>query len=141
VQENIALPMLLAGAPAASTLAEAARLATRVGLQTRLTHRPSQLSGGELQRAAIARAVIHRPALLVADEPTGNLDSANGATVLDLLVELQRETGVALLLATHAEDVARIADRIVRLRDGLIEREDRPVGRTAGPARTLPFTR
>ena len=71
-----------------------------------------------MQRAAIARAIIHRPALLVADEPTGNLDSANGATILDLLVELQRETGVALLLATHAEDVAAVADRIVRMRDG-----------------------
>jgi ABC-type lipoprotein export system ATPase subunit len=148
VQENIALPLLLAGRPAGPTLAEAARLAGRVGLEARLSHRPSQLSGGEMQRAAIARAVIHRPALLVADEPTGNLDSANGATILDLLVELQRETGVALLLATHAEDVAAVADRIVRMRDGRIERDERqqrrPVTRAGDQPRgdvVVPFTR
>ncbi len=124
VQENVALPLLLAGAPAASALQEAARLAGRVGLDHRLAHRPAQLSGGELQRAAIARAVIHRPVLLVADEPTGNLDSTNGASVLALLVELQRETGVAMLLATHAPEVAAVAGRILRMRDGRIEREE-----------------
>lgn len=127
VRENIALPLLLARgrAGAAAALAEAERLADRVGLGHRLDHRPAQLSGGEMQRAAIARAVIHRPALLVADEPTGNLDSANGARILELLIDLHRETGVTMLLATHAEEVARAADRIVRMKDGRIEHDER----------------
>jgi putative ABC transport system ATP-binding protein len=127
VRENIALPRLLGGASPAQTLAEATEMATRVGLAHRLDHRPAQLSGGEMQRAAIARALVHRPRLLIADEPTGNLDSANGARVLDLLVELHRETGVSILLATHAEEVAALAHRVVRMKDGRIEREDRRV--------------
>jgi ABC-type lipoprotein export system ATPase subunit len=126
VRENIALPQLLGGANPARTLATAAQFAARVGLGHRLDHRPAQLSGGEMQRAAIARALVHRPALLIADEPTGNLDSANGARILDLLVELHRETGVSILLATHAQEVAALADRIVRMKDGRIEREERP---------------
>jgi putative ABC transport system ATP-binding protein len=130
VRENIALPRLLAGVGAAAALGEAARLADRVGLSHRLDHRPAQLSGGEMQRAAIARAIVHKPALLVADEPTGNLDSANGARILDLLVELHGETGVTILLATHAEDVAAAARRIIRMKDGLIARDER----TDGPA-------
>ena len=80
-----------------------------------------------MQRAAIARALVHRPILLVADEPTGNLDSANGARTLELLAELHRETQVSILLATHADEVAARADRIVRMKDGLIEREERVV--------------
>jgi ABC-type lipoprotein export system ATPase subunit len=120
MQENIALPRLLGGGDAATALQEAARLAARVGLGHRLHHRPSQLSAGELQRAAIARAIINRPALVIADEPTGNLDSVNGANVLDLLVELNVETNVAILLATHAPDVASAAHRIVRMKDGQI---------------------
>jgi ABC-type lipoprotein export system ATPase subunit len=127
VRENIALPQLLGGANPAKTLAEATAMATRVGLAHRVDHRPAQLSGGEMQRAAIARALVHRPTLLIADEPTGNLDSANGAHVLDLLVELHRETGVSILLATHAEEVAALADRVVRMKDGRIEREERRV--------------
>jgi putative ABC transport system ATP-binding protein len=117
VQENIALPRLLGG-DRRSAMADAARLAERVGLSHRLGHRPSQLSGGEMQRAAIARAIVHVPALLVADEPTGNLDSVNGANVLDLLVELNRETGVAILLATHAPEVAAVAHRTIHMKDG-----------------------
>jgi putative ABC transport system ATP-binding protein len=127
VRENIALPRLLGGANSAQTLAEATTMATRVGLGHRLDHRPAQLSGGEMQRAAIARALVHRPTLLIADEPTGNLDSANGARVLELLVELHRETGVSILLATHAEEVAALAHRVVRMKDGVIEREERRV--------------
>jgi putative ABC transport system ATP-binding protein len=127
VRENIALPRLLGGANPTQTLAEATTMATRVGLAHRVDHRPSQLSGGEMQRAAIARALVHRPTLLIADEPTGNLDSANGAHILDLLVELHRETGVSILLATHAEEVAALAHRVVRMKDGRIEREERRV--------------
>jgi putative ABC transport system ATP-binding protein len=123
VQENIALPRLLGG-DRRNALREAAHLAERVGLAHRLTHRPSQLSGGEMQRAAIARAIVHRPALLIADEPTGNLDSANGANILDLLTALNRETGVTILLATHARDVADAAQRIVHMKDGRIVSEE-----------------
>jgi putative ABC transport system ATP-binding protein len=121
VGENIALPLLLAGAPLAEARSRAAEMAARVGLGGRLGHLPAQVSGGEAQRAALARAVIHRPALLIADEPTGSLDSANGAAVLKLLRELNRETGVAILLATHDAAVAAGADRLLRMRDGRLE--------------------
>jgi putative ABC transport system ATP-binding protein len=119
VQENIALPRLLGGERRAA-LDDAARLAERVGIGHRLTHRPPQLSGGELQRAAIARAIVHRPALLIADEPTGNLDSVNGAAILALLLELNRETGVSILLATHAREVADAAHFVLHMKDGRI---------------------
>ena len=119
VQENIALPRLLGG-DRRDAMRDAARLAERVGIGHRLAHRPAQLSGGEMQRAAIARAIVHRPALLIADEPTGNLDSVNGATILALLLELNRETGVSILLATHASDVADAAHRVVQMKDGRI---------------------
>lgn len=122
--ENIALPCLLAGLPTAEAETRARRLADRVGIGHRLTHYPQQVSGGEMQRTAIARALVHAPALLIADEPTGNLDSENGATVLALLTELNRETGVTVLLATHAADVAAAADRVLSLRDGIIIRDD-----------------
>jgi len=118
--ENVALPLLLSGAPPAAALEQARQLAGQVGVAHRLDHYPGQLSGGELQRAAIARALVHGPALVVADEPTGNLDSENGAAVLALLRELSRERGVGLLLATHAADVAAQADRVIRLKDGRV---------------------
>ncbi|MGE3276787.1 MAG: ABC transporter ATP-binding protein [Vicinamibacterales bacterium] len=116
--DNIALPVLLAGGTARDAEARARELAARVGIGHRLDHYPQQVSGGEMQRAAIARALVHRPALLVADEPTGNLDSDNGATVMGLLAELNRETGVTILLATHAADVAAAAGRTLHMRDG-----------------------
>jgi len=121
--ENIALPLLLAGGSERRSLDEARTLAERVGLGGRLAHYPSELSGGEQQRGAIARALAHRPALVIADEPTGNLDSETGGRVLDLLRSLNRELDVTLLLATHAADVAAAADRVIALRDGRIERE------------------
>ena len=119
--DNIALPCLLAGAAVSEAEARAKALADRVGIGDRLAHYPQQVSGGEAQRAAIARALVHQPALVVADEPTGNLDSANGATVLALLAELNRDLGITILLATHSEDVARTAHRIVHLRDGRLD--------------------
>lgn len=122
VTENIALPLQLAGADAREAEARAAQLAERVGLGHRLRHYPQQLSGGEMQRAAIARAILHQPALLIADEPTGNLDSENGARALALLDELNRELGVTILLATHSAEIAAAARRIVHMRDGLIEK-------------------
>jgi len=116
--ENIALPCLLGGTPAAEADRRAARLAERVGIGHRLGHYPQEVSGGEMQRAAIARALVHEPALLVADEPTGNLDSENGARVLALLTELNREMGITILLATHAQEVAAAARRVLRMKDG-----------------------
>jgi len=122
VLENIALPLQLARKKSAEATAK--ELAARVGLGHRLQHYPPQLSGGEMQRAAMARAVIHAPALLIADEPTGNLDSENGARVLQLLSELNRELKLTILLATHSMDTAAAAQKIIHLRDGLIEREE-----------------
>jgi putative ABC transport system ATP-binding protein len=124
--ENVALPLLLDGRPAALALSRAAALASRVGLGHRLTHYPHQLSGGELQRGAIARALVHDPGLVVADEPTGSLDSANGADVLSLLGDLNRELGVTLLLATHAPEISAAATRVLHMRDGRIIRVERP---------------
>jgi putative ABC transport system ATP-binding protein len=116
--DNIALPCLLAGLAADEAASRARVLADRVGIAHRLGHYPPQVSGGEAQRAAIARALVHRPALVVADEPTGNLDSDNGAVVMALLAELNRELGATVLLATHAADVAAIAHRTLHMRDG-----------------------
>ena len=107
--DNIALPCLLGGMAVAEAEGRAARLAARVGIGHRLKHYPQEVSGGEMQRAALARALVHEPALLVADEPTGNLDSENGAKVLALLAELNREMGITILLATHAAEVASAA--------------------------------
>lgn len=120
IADNIALPCLLAGAGAAEADRRARALAERVGITHRLDHYPQQVSGGEMQRAAIARALVHQPKLLVADEPTGNLDSDNGARVLALLADLNRELGITILLATHAADVASAARRVIRMRDGRI---------------------
>jgi putative ABC transport system ATP-binding protein len=118
VSDNIALPCLLAGMAADEAEQRARTLADRVGIAHRLDHYPQQISGGEMQRAAIARALVHRPALLVADEPTGNLDSENGANVLALIAGLNKELGVTVLLATHAADVAAAASRVLKMRDG-----------------------
>jgi ABC-type lipoprotein export system ATPase subunit len=119
VEENVALPIALAGRKEPERVSG---LIQRVGLDHRRSHYPSELSGGEQQRTAIARALIHRPRIVVADEPTGNLDSHVGGTVLDLLRELQREEGASLLLATHDDQVAGAMDRIVHLHDGRIIR-------------------
>jgi len=121
-RENVMLPMELLGRPDAST--RAAELLASVGLSERGHHYPSQLSGGEQQRVALARAFAPRPPLLLADEPTGNLDGATGRVVLDLLVALRAEEGSTLVLVTHDAAVAALADRRIHLRDGRIERED-----------------
>ncbi|AMY10097.1 ABC transporter ATP-binding protein YxdL [Luteitalea pratensis] len=116
--ENVALPLLLAGASPAEATRRARSLGDRVGLASRLDAYPAQVSGGEMQRAAIARAIVHSPALLIADEPTGNLDSGNGARVLELLVELNASLRLTILLATHASDIAAAAHRTLHMRDG-----------------------
>ena len=119
--ENIALPCLLSGMRTADAESRAKQTADRVGIGHRWSHYPQQVSGGEMQRAAIARALVHQPALLVADEPTGNLDSENGERVLQLLGDINREFRVTILLATHASDVAAAAHRVQRMRDGRFE--------------------
>jgi len=118
VEENIALPLALDGGRDSARVLDLIR---RVGLEHRKDHFPGQLSGGEQQRTAVARALVHRPAVVLADEPTGALDSASGAAVLRLMDELRREEGSALLLATHDETIATAADRVIRMRDGAIE--------------------
>lgn len=118
-EENVAAPLELAHRPGAGT--EARAWLDRVGLGARRTHYPHQLSGGEQQRVALARALAVRPELLFADEPTGNLDGANGALVADLLFDLVRETGAALVLVTHDVRLADRADRTVRMRDGRVD--------------------
>ncbi len=118
--ENVALPMEIAGVPDAFARAEAELEA--VGLGARLLHYPAQMSGGEQQRVALARAAAPRPAILLADEPTGNLDSANGAAIMDLIFGLRDRHGSTLVLVTHAPELAARCDRIVRLVDGRIDR-------------------
>ncbi len=118
--ENVALPLMLGGVGLAERQKRAEDLLQRVGLGHRLHHRPTEMSGGEQQRAAIARALINNPGLVLADEPTGNLDSSTGAEVMRLLRELNAERGVTLITVTHDPEVATYADRIVNLRDGEI---------------------
>jgi putative ABC transport system ATP-binding protein len=122
--ENVAVPLELAGD--AAPLARAQALLAEVGLAARGHHYPAQLSGGEQQRVAIARAVALRPELILADEPTGNLDSATGAAIIDLLLGLQREQAATLVLVTHDPALAERADRIVGLRDGRVTGERTP---------------
>jgi putative ABC transport system ATP-binding protein len=117
--ENVALPLELAGEDGAFERAEAELQA--VGLGHRLHHYPAQLSGGEQQRVAIARAIVPNPAILVADEPTGNLDENTGGSIVELLFALKRDRGATLVLVTHDLNLARLCDRMVRLRSGQVE--------------------
>jgi putative ABC transport system ATP-binding protein len=121
--ENVAVPLELAGVADAFDRAEAELRA--VGLGSRMDHYPSQMSGGEQQRVALARAAAPRPAILLADEPTGNLDGANGQAIMDLLFGLRDRHGATLVLVTHAPELAARCDRTVRLADGRIVGEDR----------------
>lgn len=121
--ENVALPLEIAGVRDA--FARAAEELDAVGLAHRAGHYPAELSGGEQQRVALARAAAPRPALFLADEPTGNLDSANGAAIMDLLFGLQHRHGATLVLVTHAPELAARCDRVVRLADGRIAGEER----------------
>lgn len=131
-EENVLLPLDLIGdADGAETRARA--LLDEVGLKDRHDHYPVQLSGGEQQRVALARAFINSPALILADEPTGNLDTANGDHVLDMLRDLNRRQGATLVLVTHDEELARQADRVITLRDGQIVSDEL----TAAPAEAL----
>jgi putative ABC transport system ATP-binding protein len=131
--DNVALPLVYRGMGGRQRRARAAETLARVGLEHRLSHRPSQLSGGEQQRVAIARALVTSPSVLLADEPTGNLDSVTGDSVLTLLESLNSASGVAIVLVTHERDVAARAHRQIVMRDGLIVSTDGPpVPRRAG---------
>ena len=120
VAENVSLPLLLDGANETTSRQRAGVLIDRVGLTARANHFPAQLSGGEMQRAAVARAIVSEPRLVLADEPTGNLDTDAGSQVMKLLADLNRDLGVTILLATHSEEAAAYSSRTIRMRDGLI---------------------
>lgn len=118
VEENVLLPLLLAGRVTPPAKSRARELLSAVGLSDRSHHRPHQLSGGQLQRAAVARALIHRPSVLLADEPTGNLDSASSTIVIQLLTQLARNEKTTVILVTHSDRIAAAADRQIALVDG-----------------------
>lgn len=120
-EENVAMPLMIRREPRATAIAEARELLSRVGLGERLHHKPGELSGGERQRAAVARALITKPKLVLADEPTGNLDSGNGEQVLNLMLQLNREFKTSLIIVTHDHSIAARMDRILVLEDGTLK--------------------
>ena len=119
--ENVAIPGLITTTSQQKVYDRAAKLLDRLGLADRLEHKPSELSGGEQQRVSVARALINEPNLILADEPTGNLDTANSESMYQLIYELAQSTGVAFLIATHNETLAQKADRVLHIKDGYME--------------------
>ena len=119
-QENVALPMIYAGIGKADRMNRADEVLAQVGLADRMDHRPNELSGGQRQRVAVARALVMRPSIILADEPTGNLDTATSLEVMELFADIQK-AGNTVILVTHEEDIAACAERTVRLRDGRVE--------------------
>jgi len=120
-EENVAMPLMIRRVPKATAIEKARKLLGRVGLGERLHHKPGELSGGERQRAAVARALITRPQLVLADEPTGNLDAGNGEHVLNLMLELNQELKTSLVIVTHDHSIAARMDRILVLEDGILK--------------------
>jgi lipoprotein-releasing system ATP-binding protein len=138
--ENVMLPQMIAAVPRRQARERAAALLEQVGLMPRAGHRPARLSGGEQQRVAIARALANEPRILLADEPTGNLDHATGESVLDTLLDLVRRTDLSALIATHNIDLAGRLDRLVALEDGRLKTGDSGKPRPAGDAAKLGAT-
>lgn len=124
VAENVGLPLMLDGTSLPETRKRTRELLERVGLKDRATHFPAELSGGEMQRAAVARAIIARPGLILADEPTGNLDTDNGTQIMNLLADLNKELRITILLATHSANAASYANRTLHMRDGRIDHQE-----------------
>ena len=127
--ENVCMPLLIRGTPIAQARELASDLLGRVGLAARIAHKPGELSGGERQRAAVARALVTRPACVLGDEPTGNLDEANAAQVYEMMLALNREIGTALILVTHDRGLAARMDRMFELRGGMLHELDRGAAR------------
>ena len=119
--ENVVLPLIYQGVPADERHERGMAVLEKVGLQGRAQHRPSELSGGQQQRVAIARAIVTRPGLILADEPTGNLDSARGREIMELLAELNRDEGLSVLMVTHEPDMAEYAQRVLTFVDGRVQ--------------------
>ena len=124
-EKNVELPLMASGAPNYDRQKKADELLTRLGLGQRLHMKPNQLSGGEQQRVAVARALVHKPALLLADEPTGNLDSRSSESVVDLLGRISSEDNVTVVMVTHNLDLTKGCDRVIYIKDGKIEKEVR----------------
>lgn len=122
--DNVALPMIYAGASKAQRKERAEKVLTDVGLADRMDHKPNQLSGGQRQRVAVGRALVNNPSIILADEPTGNLDSKTSVEIMNLFDEIHRK-GNTVILVTHEEDIAEHAHRIIRLRDGMVESDTR----------------